>query len=370
MITVLHICSDYSKQKLYKKLILSLSEIGVNQVVLVPVRTKAEIGSFDIIDNPRVKVIYAHILKKYHRLFYFLKIKRVFQFIIDNKLTAGVNIVHSHFLFSDGGVGYFLNKKLHIPFITAVRNTDINIFWKYLFFYRFFARKIVYSTGKLIFLSPSYSNQVKWRPYNSKILVIPNGISDSWLNSIPSKKNNKIKFRFLYVGSFLKNKRVPLLIKWVTKLNKKIDCSLTLVGKGGEDEKKIFNFLNYNSNDFLHYLGQINDEEELRKVYNEHDSLVLISKFETFGLVCIEALSQGLPIIYTSGQGVDGFFPKGEFAFPISNDSYVEFEEAVLTIHRSKCQININAIEASKTFNWKSIASNYLDIYKEILGRT
>ena len=34
----------------------------------------------------------------------------------------------------------------------------------------------------------------------------------------------------------------------------------------------------------------------------------MVSHGETFGLVYIEALSQGLPIIYTKGQGVDGFF--------------------------------------------------------------
>jgi glycosyltransferase involved in cell wall biosynthesis len=283
-------------------------------------------------------------------------------------LTDGVNIVHAHFLFSDGGVGYLLNKKLDIPFITAVRNTDINIFWKYLFFYRFFGRKIAYSSGKLIFIAPSYANQLKWRPYNSKISIIPNGLNDSWFNNISTKNTNKNTLRFLYVGSFLKNKRVPLLINWITKLNKKIDCTLTLVGGGGDDENKILNFLNSDSNNILRFLGQINDEKELRKVYNEHNSLVLISRFETFGLVCIEALSQGLPIIFTSGQGVDGLFQSGDFAFPISNNSYDEFEKAALIIQRSKCVSNVNAINASKRFEWKFIADNYLNVYTECIS--
>ena len=38
------------------------------------------------------------------------------------------------------------------------------------------------------------------------------------------------------------------------------------------------------------------------------DVFAMVSHHETFGLVYIEALSQGLPVLFTQGQGIDGTF--------------------------------------------------------------
>jgi glycosyltransferase involved in cell wall biosynthesis len=367
MSTVLHICSDYSKQKLYKELILSLAEVGTKQIVLVPVRSSDEIGAYDIVNNPMIKVIYAHILNKTHRLFYFTKIKRVFKFIIENSLIDGVDVIHSHFLFSDGGVAYMLNRKFRIPYITAVRNTDINVFWKYLVYLRNYGRKIAKSSNKLIFLSPAYANDPKWKPYGDKVLIIPNGIKDHWFNVWSREPHNSRALRFLYVGDFTENKNVHLLLQWIVQINKKIECSLTLVGGGGGDEKRILDTLNLDSFKVIKYLGRIKDENDLKAIYNAHDCLVLISRFETFGLVCIEAISQGLPILYTAKQGVDGYFATGDFAFPISFGAYDQFEDAALTIIQDLEKRRQGARDASKMFNWKLIAKKYLEIYEEIM---
>jgi len=62
MIHVLHICSDYSQQKLYKELIIELSKKGIKQTVYVPVRSISEIGKYDISGIENIKVIYSHIL--------------------------------------------------------------------------------------------------------------------------------------------------------------------------------------------------------------------------------------------------------------------------------------------------------------------
>jgi glycosyltransferase involved in cell wall biosynthesis len=367
MTTVLHICSDYSKQKLYKELILSLAEVGTKQIVLVPVRSRNEIGAYDIVDNPMIRVIYAHILNKSHRLFYFTKIKRVFRFIIENSLVDGIDVVHAHFLFSDGGVAYRLNRKFGIPYITAVRNTDINVFWKYLVYLRNYGRKIASSSNKLIFLSPAYANAPKWKPYRDQVLIIPNGIKDHWFNVSSKEPRNSRALRFLYVGDFTENKNVLLLLQWIVQLNKKIECSLTLVGGGGGDEKRILDTLNLDSFKVIKYLGRIKDENDLKAIYNAHDSLVLISKFETFGLVCIEAISQGLPIIYTANQGVDGYFDKGDFAFPIPFGDYDQFEIAALTVMQDLDKRRHGAREASKRFKWMLIAKKYLETYDEII---
>ena len=46
------------------------------------------------------------------------------------------------------------------------------------------------------------------------------------------------------------------------------------------------------------------------------------SRYETFGLVYGEAMSQGLPIIYSKGQGVDGYFKEGTVGYGVVSDRY------------------------------------------------
>jgi glycosyltransferase involved in cell wall biosynthesis len=58
----------------------------------------------------------------------------------------------------------------------------------------------------------------------------------------------------------------------------------------------------------IRYFGQIDCKSELLKIYRSCDIFAMPSKVETFGLVYVEAISQGLPILYTSGEGIDGFF--------------------------------------------------------------
>jgi hypothetical protein len=43
----------------------------------------------------------------------------------------------------------------------------------------------------------------------------------------------------------------------------------------------------------------------------------MVNKFETFGLVYIEAMSQGLPVIHPAGQAIDGYFINSSFAVTV-----------------------------------------------------
>ena len=132
MIHVLHICSDYSQQKLYMELILELSKRGIKQTVYVPVRSEMEVGNYNVSGLPNISVIYAHILKVKHRVFYHLKIKSILANLQSTIDLSTVDLVHAHFLFSDGGVAFQINREYGIPYVVAVRNTDVNVFFKYM----------------------------------------------------------------------------------------------------------------------------------------------------------------------------------------------------------------------------------------------
>ena len=83
---------------------------------------------------------------------------------------------------------------------------------------------------------------------------------------------------------------------------------------------------------------------------------------ETFGLVYVEALSQGLPILYTKGEGVDGFFSPsyGESCNPRSIQDISEKIEKML-IHYEDYSIEEEYLRLH--FDWDLIGNKYLQIF-------
>lgn len=66
----------------------------------------------------------------------------------------------------------------------------------------------------------------------------------------------------------------------------------------------------------IHLMGP-RTQDELGAIMNSATALVLPSQRESFGLVFIEALFAGLPIIYPRGASIDGYFDDLPFAIPV-----------------------------------------------------
>jgi len=103
--------------------------------------------------------------------------------------------------------------------------------------------------------------------------------------------------------------------------------------------------------------------------FQQSDIFVMVSFKETFGLVYPEALSQGLPIVYSKNQGFDGFFPDGQVGKSVEPASLRDIEDGILFVANNfnKMVENISKIDLGSIFSWGSIARTYLSCYREIL---
>jgi len=102
--------------------------------------------------------------------------------------------------------------------------------------------------------------------------------------------------RFLYVGSVIARKGVPVLLDAWQRLAPR-DAELWLAGSIGPRERPLLPEL-----PGVRYLGQV-PRAEMPRLYGECDVFVLPSLFEGFGLVVLEALAAGLPVISTPHTG-------------------------------------------------------------------
>lgn len=368
---VLQITNDLSGSSLYKNLFQSLDFLGVDQIVYHPLRDKSRIGKNNVLfECSESRSIYSPILNRYSdRIFYQKKVRKIFNDVEKNVNLAEISFIHAHTWYSDGGVAYLLKKKYNIPYIVAIRSSDIVFFHKFLIWHRTFGLKILENAERIIFISESYHKLFldKIKPNNldpNKIEVIPNGIDQFWLensrNKIKLASREDYDLQVLYVGQFIKRKNVEKLIKAVALLNKKsIKTQLHLVGdfnKAYFDTGIISNF------GFVKLWGEIKDKSELLNVFRKADVFAMPSVNETFGLVYIEALSQGLPILYTKDDGIDGFYLNvGESVNKPVTAGEIYLKLKIMYESYDSYNLNLNSI--NENHNWKKIASRYNIIY-------
>src|SRR5690606_10005283 len=155
---ILHITNDYSGSTVYRNLISELDDLGLPQIVYNPIKEESRIGKnlieFNVKDS---EIIYSHILNKTtDRIFFRKKIKKIIRNIETKIDLKKISFIHAHTWYSDGGVAYFLSKKYNIPYIVTIRNSDLNVFQKYLIHERAFGRKILAKAKSVILIAASY----------------------------------------------------------------------------------------------------------------------------------------------------------------------------------------------------------------------
>lgn len=361
---IFQICNGYFDTKLYKELFDRLDIRGCINKIFVFTWNKSNLSKKN--DDKKIIVTY---FSKILRLFFYLKQKKVLKSLLSVETKFDYDIIHAHTLFSNGDIALKLKMKYGIPYIVAIRNTDINVFFKYFFFLRKYGLKIMENADKIIFLSPSYKKEClenyvsieKREEIERKVAIIPNGINKFWIeNSVTLKKRHK-EIRLIYVGSIDKNKNVITTISACKKLlSQGYEVKFTVVGdieiKIDELNEKFIQHIPYSP------------KEEIRKYFEESDIFIMPSKYETFGLVYAEALSQGLPVIYTRGQGFDGQIPDGEVGYSVRYDDVDEITEKIILIYNNYNTYSAKIKNYIHKFDWENITDNYKKIYENIIN--
>ena len=367
---ILHICNGAQGNLFYKFLFEALEKHNIEQTIIAPVSKN------NLVDYKHIKCEYFYrdtgIIA---RMRFYRKIKKLTKFTEEKIKIDSFDMIHAHTWFSDGAVAYNLHKKYNIPYIIAIRNTDIDVFYKYFLHVRKLGYTILENASQIIFISPAYENNVMnhllplkiKNKISGKLHIIPNGTSSFWLQNKFQKTAIFSHVKLLSIGSIIPRKNHLLLCRAVDLLRKKrINVELTIVGKGNKDSpsyrKKVDNYIKNKS-----YITLLEKQEQeiLMKTYREHNIFVLLSHAETFGLVYIEALTQGLPIIYSKRQGIDGYFETGKIGYAVNSKNIKEITEAIVVAINNYSELisNIRLIDFS-LFDWENIAKRYLEIYQ------
>ncbi len=371
---VLHINCNYIGTTLHQLMIEELDKREIENQIFVPTYDKG----LSVIE-PRANVTVSQCFSKNDRLIFGYKQSKIIRAIEENYDVGAFDLIHGYTLFTDGNAAMRLSEKYGVPYVVAVRNTDVNAFFRRRRLLRKKGIDILLSSERSFFLSPSYEKKVleQYVPdeYREEIRgkgeIVPNGIDDFWLRNVYRERNyeeigERLKdkrLRLIFAGGIDKNKNIVSTCKAVDLLRKEgWTVELTVVGKI-RDEREYERI-----KDYVRYIPR-QPKEKLMDLYRSADIFAMPSIFESFGLVYAEAMSQGLPVLYSKGQGFDEQFSEGEVGFHVSGTDGEDIADKIKSAVRDYESISRRATERVHRFSWERICGEYYRIYQEIAGR-
>jgi glycosyltransferase involved in cell wall biosynthesis len=223
-------------------------------------------------------------------------------------------------------------------------------------------------------IAPSYFTKKQiietFKIPSEKIEVIHEGVDTSKFN--PNNKpifRDKFKSQYviLFVGALVKTKNVDKLIRVFNYVQKRIDASLVIVGEGPEKSNlmKIAKELNLKNKVFFE--GFVKDED-LPYYYSSCDIFASCSIIEGFGLIFLEAMASGKPVVAFNIASIPEVVGNGGII--IKNFDLKEMAEKIIELLSNKEvyeEYSRRAREIAINHDWNIIARKYLNFFEKSL---
>ena len=119
------------------------------------------------------------------------------------------------------------------------------------------------------------------------------------------------------------------------------------------------------------FLAGWRPHELLPQALNAADALVLPSVAEAFGLVLVEAMACGLPVIASRAHGPAALVADGSTGWLIAPDDEDALVDALLAAANNKQERRARgrrAQTASRRYDWAEIAARFASLYEELLA--
>lgn len=279
----------------------------------------------------------------------FMSFKWVMQHL-DKLRNEQYDIIHIQTPFVAHYLGVKLSKLLNIPCV----ETYHTFFEEYLYHYvplvpkklmRIIAKRFSRHQGNSLngMVVPSHPMLGVLRSYDITTYseVIPTGIEPE--SFVPG---DRALFRssynipqdrpvLLFVGRVAHEKNIGFLLKMLCEVRKEIsDVLFVVAGEGparGSLEKEAGEL---GLNDNVMFIGYLDRHTELNSCYRSADIFIFSSRTETQGLVLLEAMAQGVPVVSTAELGTRDVLQEGQGVW-IAREELSDFSEKVIKMLRN-----------------------------------
>ena len=215
-----------------------------------------------------------------------------------------------------------------------------------------------------VFVASSFTRDtLKLAPkFQADVEVIPYGAQPPRRNPTPSRARDE-PLQALYVGGLSQRKGISYLFDAVTPLKDKVN--LTVIGRKPKGCKVLEQHLNHHT-----WIASL-PHHRILEIMSGNDVLIFPSLFEGFGLVILEALSQGIPVITTAHTAGPDLLTEGEDGFIVPIRSSEAIAEKLELLHRDRDLLKgmkKKALEKSQKYTWQGYGDQIVTSIKRIIS--
>lgn len=300
--------------------------------------------------------------------------------------SGGFSLIHAH----DWLVGFAacaLKRRFSIPLVSTIHATEMgraggelqSAMQKSIHDVEWW---LTYESERVICASQFMAQEVKnhFQVAEEKLRVIPNGVRSERFQLLFSQNPDEFRNRFaakeeplvLFVGRLVQEKGAQILVEaapLVLAQYPKVKFIITGTGSMEQEIKK--RVLELGVTERFVFTGFISDEER-DQLYKVADLCVFPSLYEPFGIVALEAMAAGTPVVVSEVGGLAEVVRHSEtgiFVHPGSPGSLAwgimhTLEHPQFARMRAAAAYQIAAAE----YNWEHIAARTVEVYQEALS--
>ena len=280
-------------------------------------------------------------------------------------------IVHVHSMLYAGVVALRVKSRYGIPYVVTehssafarggVTNSSLGI-----------AEKIQHGAARAFSVSKSFSTNLDKRLPRENVPwgVVPNIVSQKFLDAPIKKIKDSQGFVFLNVALMNKNKNQKNIIKAFAKyFSKSVHVSLVIGGHGNEMNALKGLAENLGVAARVKFPGMLSRSQVLEAM-STADAFILSSDYETFGVVLVEALALGKPVIATRCGGPQSIVEEGD-GILVDVDDVDELGRAMVRLNTEYSVFNSHEIRVRciERYSEPVIAESLIKIYTSVISK-
>lgn len=272
------------------------------------------------------------------------------------------NIVHAHILRA-GLFACIIKKLYHKEFLLTECYTNVQT--QELTLGEILRLKIIGKFCPLILaISKALKRAILSFKIKSRVKIVPCTVDTKKYEYYPKEK--KQSYKILTLSNLIPRKGIDVFLKAVSLINRK-DFKV-LIGGEGPQKKQLFKLVKQlNIEDKVNFLGFVNENKKI-ELFQSCDVFVLPSHKENFGVVLIEAMACGKPVIATRCGGPEDFIiPEVGILVPPGNSKIMR--DALETM-LDKIQIydSLKIFQyAKEKFSYETVGEKLHNIYMSLI---
>lgn len=273
------------------------------------------------------------------------------------------DIIHVHG-FQSGLQAVEIKKKWGIPFVITEHSTQFidNIVSNSL---KKYAVEVFHHASVAIAVSEPFA-RIMSQTYNKEFQYIPN-VVDTSVFTLSQEESSREEFVFFNAAGFVVEKNHDLLIDAFARLTTKYPKTrLRLAGSGPNEPIIKQKVQDLGIADKVDFLGQLPRNEVIHEMQSM-DVFVLSSNVETFGVVLIEALSCGKPVVSTKSYGPESIITSPNYGL-LCEKTVDDLSHSMELVMIEKNRFNSNEIRdyVLQTFSGEVIRKQLMEVYHKV----